>query len=276
MSRLLGKPVAGFASLVLALGLTASHASARDGIIRADGQMVPVKTYAGSAGPCGPTAIISHGLGGSEGGLAGLGRALQQRGWTAIVMGHAESGPSVIRQAVFSGGFRNDLVAAATDPARHAARFMDLDPVFASVTRTCRPSKLILIGHSMGAATTMLEAGAVATFGRFGSDRFDTYVALSPQGVGVFWTATSWTGVRKPVLMITGTRDKGADGDYTTRLSAFQNMPAGPHRLAIIDSANHMQMSGGSDAMGQKIATLIADFLAGRKSRMPDVQVKDK
>jgi pimeloyl-ACP methyl ester carboxylesterase len=126
----------------------------------------------------------------------------------------------------------------------------------------------------MGAATTMLEAGAEARFGRFGHDRFDAYVALSPQGVGIFWTETSWQAVRKPVLMITGTRDRGADGDYTTRLEAFRRLPAGAaHRLAIFEDVNHLQLSGRSAALGDQLAKLIDDFVAGRPSALPGITI---
>jgi pimeloyl-ACP methyl ester carboxylesterase len=129
----------------------------------------------------------------------------------------------------------------------------------------------------MGAATTMLEAGAVARFGRFGRDRFDAYVALSPQGVGVFWTETSWQAVRKPVLMITGTLDRGPDGDYTTRLEAFRRLPAGPaHRLAVFEGVNHLQLSGRSTTLGGQLAELIDDFLAGRPSVMPGVTISSR
>ncbi len=253
----------------------AVRAEAAGRLSRADGATVPV-TYYGRGEECRPTMIVSHGLGGHERGLAGLGRAMAARGWVVIVMGHAESGPEVLRNALFSGAVRDRIVAAATDPKLHAARFADLDAAVAAALGVCRPPKLVLAGHSMGAATTMLEAGAVARFGRYGSDRFDAYVALSPQGVGLFWTETSWRAVKKPVLMITGTRDHGADGDYTTRLEAFRRLPSGPHRLAIIDDVNHFQMSGHGAEMGERLATLIADFLAGRASTLPGVRIETK
>jgi hypothetical protein len=116
----------------------------------------------------------------------------------------------------------------------------------------------------MGAITTMLEAGAVARFGRFGGDRFDGYVALSPQGIGSIFADGAWTRVSKPVLMITGTRDHGVDGDYRTRLTAFDGLPPGGKRLAIISGARHLELSGsaGSQSLGA-IVGLIREFAAG-------------
>jgi dienelactone hydrolase len=263
-------------AIVATLSVTAPASRASEVLARPDGGTLRLARHGPSSG-CLPTVIISHGLGGDEHGAAGLAQVLARRGWRVLVMGHAESGRAVLRKALFSGETRNQLIAAATDPARHKARFADLEVAFAEATRACRPKQLVLIGHSMGAATTMIEAGAVARFGSFGRDRFDAYVALSPQGVGIYWTETSWQAVRKPVLMITGTRDHGPDGDYTTRLEAFRRLPAGPaHRLAIFEGINHLQLSGRTAKIGDQLAELIEDFLAGRPSALPDVTVSSR
>jgi pimeloyl-ACP methyl ester carboxylesterase len=222
---------------------------------------------------CPPTLVVSHGLGGSAAGASGLAEALAAAGWRVMIMGHAESGPAVLRDAMAGPDGRARLVAAATDPARHRARFADLDATLREATRPCRPARLVLVGHSMGAATAMLEAGAIARFGRFGADRFDAYVAVSPQGVGVFWAEGAWREIRRPVLMITGTRDWGADGPYTTRLSAFAGLPPGPHRLAILEGAGHLELSGTGAEIGRRIGALIEDFLADRTQDRPGVRL---
>lgn len=267
--------LAATALVVAATAAASIHSADAQALKRADGAETAIRDY-GDAGGCPPTVIVSHGLGGSETGLAGLGRALAASGWRVIVMGHAESGGHVLRRAIASGDMRNRLIAAATNPDLHRARFADLDAALAEATRRCRPPRLLLAGHSMGAATTMLEAGAVARFGRFGQNRFDAYVAISPQGVGIFWAEGAWAAINKPVLMITGTNDQGADGDYTTRLPAFRSLPTGPHRLAVIDGANHFDLSGGSDRYGRTIATLIDDFVVRRPSKLPGVQVESR
>jgi hypothetical protein len=76
--------------------------------------------------------------------------------------------------------------------------------------------------------------------------------------------------------MVTGTRDQGADGDYTTRLQAFQRLPAGAHRLAVIDGATHLDLSAGTDAMGQRVSQLVDDFLSRRPSRVDGVTTTEK
>jgi pimeloyl-ACP methyl ester carboxylesterase len=230
---------------------------------RADGGSTPISRYGPQTG-CGPAMIVSHGLGGTESGNAGLAAAMARAGWRVVVMGHRESGPAELRSAIRSGNIREGLLQGATDPARHKARFMDLDAAVSDVTGECRPSQFVLVGHSMGALTTMMEAGAVSRFARSGKDRFDAYVAISPQGVGPFYGSGSWSGVRKPVLMITGTQDKTADGPAELRISAFEGLPPGNKRFAMIPGAGHIPLA--SDRRGPiatAVSGLMTEFLTG-------------
>ncbi|MCU0887509.1 MAG: alpha/beta hydrolase [Rubritepida sp.] len=258
---------------VAALALGCARAEPAPSLPRADGGRTALRVHGPAAG-CPDTVIFSHGLGGSEAGAAGLAEALAAKGWRVMVMGHAESGRGVLREALQGADPRQRLVAAATDPARHRARLADLDATLHEATRHCRPRRLVLAGHSMGAATTMLEAGATGRAGAAGADRFDAYVAISPQGVGVYWEEGAWRAVRKPVLMVTGTRDAGLDGDHTTRLAAFDGLPPGPHRLAVIEGAGHLALAGDGAAMGAILARLMADFLAGEPSAIAGVRVR--
>lgn len=267
-------------------GGTAGNLRAEVQLQRADGTVVPAR-HTGPQSGCPKTLIVSHGLGGSESGLEGFARAMAESGWRVISLGHRESGRSVFRVALFSGAMRDTLSAAAADPRLYEARFADLQAGLQVATRRCRPTPLVFAGHSMGAATVMFEAGAVGRIGRFGGDRFDMYVAISPQGVGALWDVGAWRGVRKPVLMITGTKDSGIDGGYETRLSAFEGLPPGGKRLAIIPGAQHIAL--GRDArLGGIIAALTIEFIDGLgranvgggktllPSRITEVEVRDR
>ncbi len=255
------------------------------GLPRADGARTPVKLYGPQTG-CPKTMIVSHGLGGSEEGLAGFATAMGAAGWRVIVMGHAESGRALLRQALTGGIARGEMRAgirdAAGDPAHHRARMLDLDATFALATRGCRPPQLVLAGHSMGAMTTMFEAGATPRFGRLGANRFDAYVALSPQGVGHVFAEGAWRAVTRPVLMVTGTRDEGTDGDWRTRLSAFEGLPPGLKRLVVIPGATHMDVGGKEAREGATLAALTQEFLAGVQagklgpSAVRGVDIRDK
>jgi alpha-beta hydrolase superfamily lysophospholipase len=260
------------------------HAAAgAQSLPRADGGRTPIKRYGPQAG-CGPAMIISHGFGGDENGNGHLASSMAMQGWRVIVMGHRESGRQPFREAMLSGAPRETMLRQARDPAAFRARFHDLDAAYAEITRACRPSPLVLAGHSMGSMTTILEAGATATFGRYGSNRFDAYVAISPQGVGSGFTQGSWSGVSKPVLMITGTQDQAAEGSPLTRLAAFEGLPPGRKRLAIIPDATHMQLAANEgDPVGRTVASLSLEFLNALTGgmRLPatavrGVEIRDK
>jgi pimeloyl-ACP methyl ester carboxylesterase len=267
---------------VLAAALFASAAMAQD-LPRADGAATPVKRY-GPAGGCGPVMIFSPGFGGDENGGSYLATTMQRNGWRILVMGHRESGRQRFREAILSSAPRAGLIAAARDPLAHRARILDLDAAHAEATRGCRRSMIVLAGHSMGAMTTILEAGARATFGRLGGDRFDAYVAISPQGIGSGFQEGAWTAIAKPVLMITGTRDQAAEGGPETRLSAFEGLPPGRKRLAIIPDAGHIPLGANQgDAIGRTVASLTLEFLNGLQagprlppSRLAGVEIRDK
>jgi predicted dienelactone hydrolase len=248
---------------------------------RADGAATQVKLYGPQTG-CVKTMIVSHGLGGSADGLAGLATGMAADGWRVIVMNHAESGRGQLREALFSGDLRGSLMEKASDPARHRARMLDLDATHDFARRGCRPPQFVLAGHSMGAMTTMIEAGARPRFGQTGANRFDAYVALSPQGVGFVYADGAWRAVTKPVLMVTGTRDGGADGDWRTRLPAFDGLPAGMKRFAVIPGATHMDVGANSDRHGVTVSALVREFLTGvtagklSPSSVAGVEVRDK
>jgi dienelactone hydrolase len=250
------------AALLLTTGAS-GHAQTPLSLRRADGASVPVLDYRRAApAECGPAMIVSHGFGGSEAALKGLANALSVRGWRVLVMGHRESGPQQLRAAMQAGGGWGAVDAAARQRSLHVARFADLDATHAEATRLCRPRPLVLAGHSMGSQTTMMEAGAVPLIGRMGSNRFDAYIALSPQGIGTTYAAGAWSGVSKPVLMVTGTNDRTVDADYTARLTAFDGLPAGRKRLAIISGAGHLQIGGiGSAGVDAAVNRLVGQFV---------------
>ena len=115
-----------------------------------------------------------------------------------------------------------------------------------------------------------------------GSNRFDAYIALSPQGEGTAFGPSAWSGVTKPVLMVTGTNDRVFDSDYTARLTAFAGLPTGRKRLAIIPGAGHLQIGGiGSAAVSAIVQALALEF-AGQASgswgpsRVTGAKITDK
>lgn len=269
----------GFTCFLLASAALAASAGQPVEVARTDGAQVPLMVYEpASLRGCPPLALLSPGAGGNERGLSYLADALSADGWRAIVIGHRESGMAALKQDVRSAhGLHAGLVKLVDDPAAYRGRFMDIDAARAWAQARCRAPFTALLGHSMGAHTAQLEAGARNNAGLKPSGGFDAYVALSPSGSDALFPPGADDGIRAPILMITGTRDSGLGGDYHWRSAAFDALPAGHcDQLAVIAGASHMQLAGAGFARKTEAAVtpLVTAWLdglrAGRCVALPD------
>lgn len=211
---------------------------------RTDGRTLPATAFVPAAN-CRGIALISHGAGGSEKGYAYLGAALAQWGFLAVVPAHADSGMQALRDKMHGLNVREGLADLVADAEAYRSRFADLDAARAWAAPRCAGPHTVLLGHSMGAATAMLEAGAANRLGVQGRDGFDAYVALSPQGAGSIFTPDAWKAIRKPVLLLTGTRDEELGGKgWQSRTEPFAVLPGPCQWLGVIDGATHMHFAG--------------------------------
>lgn len=248
--------------------LGAAEVAAQDAVTvtRKDQRTVPLTAYLPKRATCRGVAVISPGAGGSERGYQYLGEAMASMTLLAVVVGHQESGRLALRQHMVGHGLRQGLLALITDPDAYRGRFLDIAAAKQWAAAKCNGGKSVLIGHSMGAATTMMEAGARNRLGVKGSNGFTAYVALSPQGPGPIFPHQAWSTIKRPVLSITGTRDRGLDaGSWTTRTQPFTSMPAGCKWLAVLDGATHMDFAGQGLSRRTEALTIhvIGAFLAG-------------
>ncbi|MEY2866770.1 MAG: hypothetical protein RIQ43_796 [Pseudomonadota bacterium] len=244
-----------------------TQAAERLQFARSDGAETPALHYA-PVGVCLGTVIISHGAGGSENGLSYLGEFLQSKGWRAIVLGHAESGRAALRAKIPGMDIKAGLAALITDPAAYRGRFADIQAALAWQQGRCENPFTALIGHSMGAATVMLAAGAENKLGLRTRIGFDAYVAMSPQGVGRIFPVNAWRGITAPVYALTGTEDKELNAGWESRLEAYKSMPPGCKWQGVIAGANHMAFGrGGSESEMALITGSVLSFLEKAKAR---------
>lgn len=212
---------------------------------RADGAQTPLRVYSSAISGCAPLALISPGAGGDETGYSYLAEGLRGAGWQAIVIGHRESGRKTLSSDIRrQRGIQSGLEALVTDPAAYEGRLLDIRAALRWASATCKAPFVALLGHSMGARTVMVEAGAKNTLGVHGRDRFDAYVALSADGPGSMFPDDAWSQITKPMLLLTGTRDKSLDGNWKTRTMPYEQMPGGCKWLGVIDGATHMNFAG--------------------------------
>lgn len=262
-------------SISLALGLILISAcaatTAQDAlrIPRPDG-VTTAKVYEPD-GVCRGIAVLSHGAGGSENGLAYLASHLRDGGYLAIVPGHALSGRTALRahmpQGRLKGAVKEGLRDLVTDAAAYRDRFADVQAARDWGKAHCRSEFSVLIGHSMGAATTMLLAGADNRLGLDTRIAFDAYVAMSPQGAGRIFPPDAWRGIRAPVYSLTGTEDDEIDADWTSRLQPYRNMAPGCKWQGVVEGGSHSDFGGGGTPAETMLITGSIDaFLAGAQS----------
>lgn len=263
------------------LGVVCSVASAQErvSVPRADGHETPLMVYR-AGGSCTNLAVISPGAGGSENGYGYLAQALQSSGFMAIVMGHRESGMEALRASIRSNGMQGGIAALVGSPDAERARLLDTDAALAWADPQCKASFKVLLGHSMGAETVMLEAGAKNMLGiaspPAGQRRFNAYVALSPEGPGLVFPEHAWGGITVPVYVLTGTRDQTMQGGGgpEARQIPWQQMPGAKGQcqwLGVIDGATHMNFAGngfGAQRVEMLTTRTIAEFITGVKSGM--------
>jgi len=230
---------------------------------------------AGASAGCAPLAVISHGAGGSENGYTYLAQAMAHLGYTTVVMGHAESGLAALRADMLRYGIMDGLTDLVADTNAEQARLLDVGAALEWANSRCHAPFRVLLGHSMGAETVMLEAGAKNIINvsspPAGQDRFDAYVALSPEGPGVVFAGDAWSNIHKPMLILTGTRDQSLKGGPEARLVPWHVLPGGISScqwMGVIDGATHMNFAGnglGADKVEPLVTQTIAAFLPGAR-----------
>ena len=272
------RPLQYLAAPLLALALNALPAIAQTetSAPRADGKQTPLMIYEPAhATGCPPLAIISHGAGGSDRGLAYLAQALSADGYRAIVMGHRESGLAALSADMRSARLRDGLLKLVTDKDAESDRLLDVTAALDWSEARCHAPFRVLLGHSMGAETTLLEAGAKNAIGvtspPAGQDRFNAYVPLSPEGPGPVFPDGAWSAIRKPVLVLTGTRDQSLAGGPEARTIPWKEMNSDGtracHWQGVITGATHMDLGGnGNVPVQSQVTALVRSFLDGVRS----------
>lgn len=250
--------------------------------------IVMVRREPETAGPH-PVVVLCHGLGGSHRGYAALGHHLASHGYTVLhpqFLDAFELAAPQLGLTELSGV--DEHTWAANPVAREKLHKLLLDPrhwrsradrVHAVLEALGpRSSGVIVAGHSFGAYTAQLLLGTRLS----GPDRDFSHpnvaggILLSPQGSGDRGlTETSWAGVNRPLLVVTGTRDFGARGEGVEwRREPFDRAPARLKHLAVVRGGTHQlggipghERDAGPVAAGIcALATAFADRVHGART----------
>jgi predicted dienelactone hydrolase len=201
-------------AILLLIQLAGSAAFGRElvALQRQDSKPVLAMVYRPKANECNGVAIISHGAGKSEQGYNYLGSAMSSFGYLAIVVEHSESGLQAVKEQISGTTLGDGLAKLITEPKAYQGRFMDIAVAKEWTQGQCNSKVAVLMGHSMGAATLMMEAGARNKLNISEAPKFNSYIAISPQGSGLIFPENAWSDINQPVLMLTGTQDKELGG----------------------------------------------------------------
>jgi predicted dienelactone hydrolase len=214
---------------------------------------VPVRLYLpAEARPAqrAPVLVFSHGIGGSRHGYTWLGRHLAASGVACLHLQHVGSD-----RQLWSGdlmGMFGRLQGAATD-REAVARAQDLrfalDMLLASgLAPRLDAARIAAAGHSYGANTTLLAAGArIEREGRvvpLHDDRVRAAIAISaPPFYGELELSRILAGVQVPSLHVTATEDviriPGFFSGVEDRIAVFDAVGSPRKWLAVYEGGSH-------------------------------------
>jgi dienelactone hydrolase len=250
---------------------------------------VPVRIYwprLATAPP--PLVVFSHGIGGSRRGYSYIGQHLASQGIASLHVQHIGSDrqlwfgslltlPSRLKDAAQAG--------EALDRVKDV-RFA-LDRLLAEPGVHIDAQQLVMAGHSYGANTSLLLAGAaIPGFEGLAEPRFKAAVFISaPPLHGVAQPQLALAAIRVPSLHITATEDvirvPGFYSEANERVTLFEQTGSAEKWLAVFEGGSHSVFTDRSGTGGvvqnprikAATKTLIADFvqavLRGDGERLP-------
>ncbi len=223
-----------------------------------------------------PLVVFSHGIGGSRHGYSYIGQHLASSGIASLHVQHVGSD-----RALWSGGLFSlaGRLSKAADTDEALARTQDvrfaLDRLLAEQGARIDASRLAIAGHSYGANTSLLLAGAaVPGYEGLAEPRFKAAVFISaPPLHGIDEPGKALAAIRLPSLHITCTDDvirvPGYYSEAKERVQLFEQTGSAAKVLAVFSGGSHSVFTDRRGTGGTlqnpriKEATkhLIADFL---------------
>lgn len=225
-----------------------------------------------------PLVVFSHGIGGSRQGYSYLGKHWSSRGVASLHVQHVGSDAALWRGNPF--GVVGRLQAAAQESeamARAADMRFALDRMLSDETgalgAAVDPRRLVAAGHSYGANTTLLIAGAqVVRQGRTvdcHDPRFSAAIVISaPPFYGEADLATVLAHVSMPTVHVTATDDvieiPGYRSGLVDRLAVFDAIADPRKLLAVFQGGSHSvftdrSLTGGA-ALNPKVKAATAEL----------------
>jgi len=200
--------------------------------------------------------LYSHGLGGSRGTAAFLGRRWAGRGYVAVFMQHPGSDDSVWKGEPLLR--RMVALKKAANQENTDLRVDDVPVVINQLKKWNRQTdhplqgrmnmkKIGMSGHSFGAVTTQ-HVGGQASFGKTPhlDKRITACIAMSPSAPEFGSAKKAFGKIKLPWLSMTGTNDKSMLGGpgVENRLAVYAGLPRKDAYELVLFGAQHSAFTG--------------------------------
>ncbi len=222
---------------------------------------IPVKAYYPIADGPFPVIIFSHGAGDSNESSPHLMRHWASHGYVVLLPTHYFGERPLIERSL--GRLARELLRPARQgPSAWFERTGDLRAVIDTLPKLgsivpaldgkVDPSRIGVGGHSFGAYTAMLVAGATlinkdGSVLHFDDPRPNAFMMISGPGHDSWGlTESSYDAMTRPLMVFAGSHDPPPTlaSDPMWRAEAYKRGPAGDKYLAFIRGANHMSYVG--------------------------------
>ena len=223
---------------------------------------VPVKvTYprGQNSGPRFPVILFSPEAGSSKDAYGYLVNYWAQHGYTCVTLTHKGSDAFLLKRGKPLASLRaiiqstqkdENLVNRPEDISFVIDSLPDIEESVPDLKDRIDPTRLGVAGHSFGAYTALAVAGAVAhlsdgTPRSFQDNRAVCFIALSPPGTSTpGFDAESFRPILRPVLTMSGSQDRGLNGEPAAwRQEAFKRMPLHHKFQIVLQGAGHMDFN---------------------------------
>ncbi|MBX7256512.1 MAG: hypothetical protein K1Y02_09140 [Candidatus Hydrogenedentes bacterium] len=222
---------------------------------------LPVRVYTPTDGGPYPVILFSHGAGDSNETAPHLLRHWAGHGYVCVITTHGYEEGRILQRSVSKlvKDMRRPIemgTAAWSDRIRditflmdNLSRFDEYAPALkGKIDATC----IGMAGHSYGAFTTQLIAGAELTDpvtsvpATYGDPRPRAFILLSGQGCDPLGlTESSWKKITRPMLVVSGSRDPSPQLDPGIwRTEPYKFAPEGDKYCLYIQGANHLSYIG--------------------------------
>lgn len=204
-----------------------------------------------------PVIVFSHGLGGAGKHYFPLTQHWATHGYVVLQPTHADSlslrgeqDPDDERRPIEKMKAALEAPGAAKNRTKDVSFLIDslgeIQKKVPQLAGKMDAEKIGVGGHSFGAHTTQLLAGAVHLHESHADARIKAFLLLSGQGSGrAGLSENSWDKIASPMMVMSGSLDTGAGGEGPQwRMEPYRRAPAGDKYSVFLDGATHSSFTG--------------------------------